>query len=73
MNVISIPKSSYPPSLIERSGFTLAGSYQVEPYEGTMNPTQWLQAYATAVHAARGDTSVMANYLPVMLTPAAMS
>ena len=27
MNVISIPKSSYPPSLIERSGFTLAGSY----------------------------------------------
>ena len=28
VNVISIPKSSYPPSLIERSGFTLAGSYQ---------------------------------------------
>ena len=33
-----------------------------------MNPTQWLQAYATAVRATRGDTSVMANYLPGMLT-----
>ena len=38
-----------------------------------MNPTQWLQAYATAIHTARGDTSVMANYLPIMLTPPAMS
>jgi len=38
-----------------------------------MNPTQWLQAYATAIRAAGGDTNVMANYLPVMLTPAAMS
>ena len=38
-----------------------------------MNPTQWLQAYATAVRAAMGDTSVMANYLPVMLRPTAMN
>ena len=38
-----------------------------------MNPTQWLQAYATAVCAAGGDTNVMTNYLPVMLTPATMS
>ena len=38
-----------------------------------MNPTQLLQAYATAVHAAGGDTSVMANYLPVMLTPTVMN
>ena len=38
-----------------------------------MNPTQWLQAYATAVRAARGDTSVMANYLPVMLAPTIMN
>ena len=51
-------------------GFKITG---VEPYEGRMNPTQWLQAYATAVRAAGGDTSVMANYLPVMLTPATMS
>ena len=46
---------------------------EVEPYEGQMNPTQWLQAYATTVHATEGDTSVMANYLPVMLTPTAMN
>ena len=38
-----------------------------------MNPTQWLQAYATAVRAAGGDTNIMANYLPIMLTPATMS
>ena len=38
-----------------------------------MNPTQWLQAYATVVHAVGGDTSVMANYLPVMLTSTAMN
>ena len=29
-------------------GFKITG---VEPEEGRMNPTQWLQAYATAVHA----------------------
>jgi hypothetical protein len=46
---------------------------RVEPYEGRMNPTQWLQAYATAIHAAGGDTSVMANYLPVMLVPTVMN
>ena len=38
-----------------------------------MNPTQWLQAYATVVHAARGDTSVMANYLPIVLMPTMMN
>ena len=38
-----------------------------------MNPTQWLQAYTTAVRTAGGDTSVMVNYLLIMLTPAAMS
>ena len=38
-----------------------------------MNPTQWLQAYATAVRAAGGDTNIMANYLPIMLMPATMS
>ena len=38
-----------------------------------MNPTQWLQAYATIVRAAGGDTSIMANYLPIMLTPTVMN
>ena len=51
-------------------GFKITG---VEPYEGRMNPIQWMQAYAIAVRAAGGDTNVMANYIPVMLTPAAMS
>ena len=38
-----------------------------------MNPTQWLQAYATAVRAAEGDTGVMTNYLPIMLMPTIMN
>ena len=38
-----------------------------------MNPTQWVQAYATVVRVVRGDTSVMVNYLPVMLTPTTMN
>ena len=38
-----------------------------------MNPTQWLQAYATAICATGGDTSVMVNYLSIMLTPTAMN
>ena len=38
-----------------------------------MDPTQWLQAYATIVRATGGDTSVMANYLLVMLTSTAMN
>ena len=38
-----------------------------------MNPTQWLQAYATAVRIIEGDTSIMTNYLPVMLMPTAMN
>ena len=38
-----------------------------------MNPTQWLQAYATVVRIIKGDTSIMTNYLPVMLMPTAMN
>ena len=48
-------------------------NHGVEPYKGRMNPTQCLQVYATAVRAAEGDTSVMANYLPIILTPTAMN
>ena len=51
-------------------GFKITG---VEPYKGRMNPTQCLQVYATAVRAAEGDTSVMANYLPIMLMPTVMN
>ena len=38
-----------------------------------MNLTQWLLAYTTTVCAAGGDTSVMVNYLPIMLTPTTMN
>ena len=38
-----------------------------------MNPTQWLQAYATTVRTAGGDTSVMTNYLPIILMPTMMN
>ena len=38
-----------------------------------MNPTEWLQAYATTIRATRGDTSVMVNYLPIMLTLTTMN
>ena len=38
-----------------------------------MNPTQWLQTYAIVVRAAEGDTSVMVNYLPIMLMPPTMN
>ena len=51
-------------------GFKITG---VKPYEGRMNPTQWLQAYATTVRTTGGDTSVMVNYLPVMLMPTAIN
>ena len=51
-------------------GFKITG---VEPYEGWMNPTQWLQAYATTMRIARGDNSIMANYLLVMLMPTTMN
>ncbi|GJN33820.1 hypothetical protein PR202_gb22445 [Eleusine coracana subsp. coracana] len=34
------------------------------------NPREWLQLYSTAIRSARGDSYVMANYLPVFLDPA---
>jgi hypothetical protein len=40
----------------------------VDKYDGTSDPTQWLQIYSTAVKAAGGNADVMANYLPIMLT-----
>lgn len=46
------------------SNFKISG---VEPYDGYANPKQWLTSYATAVRAGGGNTSVMVNYLSVML------
>lgn len=47
--------------------------YRVQPYDSHANPEQWLVSYAITVRAGGGDTDVMANYLPVMLQPAAMN
>ena len=41
----------------------------IEKYDGTMEPAQWLGVYQLAVRAAGGDSYVMANYLPMVLSP----
>ncbi|GJN36976.1 hypothetical protein PR202_gb25885 [Eleusine coracana subsp. coracana] len=42
----------------------------IEKYDGQTNPREWLQLYNTSIQSARGDSYVMANYLPVCLDPA---
>ena len=49
-------------------GFKIIG---VDPYDGKANPEQWMQLYEIAVRAAGGNSDVMANYLPVMLSQTA--
>ena len=39
----------------------------MEKYDGTVNPTEFLQIYATAVEAAGGDELVKANFFPMEL------
>jgi hypothetical protein len=39
-----------------------------EKYDGTVNPTKFLQIYSTSILAAEGDEAVMANYFPIALT-----
>jgi hypothetical protein len=39
-----------------------------EKYDGTTNPSEFLQVYVTAITAAGGDTTVMATYFHVALT-----
>jgi hypothetical protein len=38
-----------------------------EKYDGTSNPSEFLQVYVTAITAAGGDTAVMATYFHVAL------
>ena len=45
----------------------------IEKYEGNTDPREWLAVYELAIEAAGGDTGVMANYLPIALSPAARS
>jgi hypothetical protein len=39
-------------------------------YDGTSNPVEFLQLYVVAIHAARGDQRVMANWFPTALKDA---
>jgi hypothetical protein len=39
-----------------------------EKYDGTTNPSKFLQVYVTAITAAGGDTAVMATYFHVALS-----
>jgi hypothetical protein len=42
-----------------------------EKYDGTTNPSEFLQVYVTAITAAGGDTTVMATYFHVALSGSA--
>jgi hypothetical protein len=45
-----------------------------EKYDGTVNPTEFLQIYSTSILAAGGgDEAIMANYFPIALTGTARS
>jgi hypothetical protein len=44
-----------------------------EKYDGTVNPTEFLQIYSTSILAAGGNEVVMAKYFPVALTGTARS
>jgi hypothetical protein len=39
-----------------------------EKYDGTTNPSEFLQVYFTAITAAGGNTAVMATYFHVALS-----
>jgi hypothetical protein len=39
-----------------------------EKYDGTVNPTEFLQIYSTSILTAGENEAVMANYFPVALT-----
>jgi hypothetical protein len=42
--------------------------HPTEKYNGTSNPSEFLQVYVTAITAAGGDTAVMATYFHVALS-----
>jgi hypothetical protein len=45
----------------------------LEKYDGTSNPSEFLQVYVTAITAAGGNTAVMASYFHVALTGPALT
>jgi hypothetical protein len=44
-----------------------------EKYDGTVNPTKFLQIYSTSILTVGGNEAVMANYFPITLTGTARS
>jgi hypothetical protein len=46
-------------------------SHLPEKYDGTSNPSEFLQVYVTAITAAGGDTTIMATYFHVALSGSA--
>jgi hypothetical protein len=45
----------------------------IDRYDGSSNPREFIQVYQTVIEAARGDNRVKANFLPTALTDAARS
>jgi hypothetical protein len=46
---------------------------EIEKYNGSTNLVEWLEVYQHAIEAARGDSYIMENYLPVCLSSSAMT
>jgi hypothetical protein len=46
---------------------------EIEKYNGSTNLVEWLKVYQHAIEAARGDSYIMENYLPVCLSSSAMT
>jgi hypothetical protein len=44
-----------------------------EKYDGTVNPTEFLQIYSTSILAAGRNEAIMASYFPIVLTGTARS
>jgi hypothetical protein len=45
----------------------------INRYDSSSNPEEFIQVYQTVIKAAKGEDRVMANFLPTALTGAARS
>jgi hypothetical protein len=43
----------------------------INKYDRSTNPIEWLEVYQLTIEATRGDSYVMANYLPICLSSSA--
>jgi hypothetical protein len=43
----------------------------IDKYDGSTNPTEWLEVYPLVIKATNGDSYIMANYLPICLSSSA--